>query len=295
MHGWSRSSQPSRAHRLVVAHRRLRLPLCGAVLLGFALLTLALLAGCGASSSPSRSVGATPTAGHTAYAYLYSRVDYPLEIPVNGGDTVTLSLSTNENILTATPSSGQGTTTVGAPISLPTDLQDYRDIQAEADATAPTTSPIVWQLVSQQRQSLLTSSSPSSRREYRDVDFQWHVQAVGTGQNLARITLHLYYFWLDGSQHAGTIEVTQDPIPMVAVVPPQAPNRLTQLKSPLVGLSGLAGVLGALRFIWDLLQNAKDAKEMVQTGTKVAGAVQSRVSQRNSARKNDQSSPGSQA
>ncbi len=272
------AAQPPRRHG---RRRPLGMALGAGASFVFLLSALALLAGCGALSPPGLGVtpGTTP-GSHTAYAYLYSRVDYPLEIPVNSGDTVTLTLSTHENILAATPASGNGATTVGAPISLPTDLQAYKDIEAEADATAPGTSPVVWQLISEVRQSLLTPGLPSSRREYHDVAFQWHVVAVAAGQNLARITLHLYYFYLDGSQHAGTIQVTQDPIPIVAVVPAPTTSGLAQFKLPLVGLTGIGGLLGALRFLWDLLTNAKDAKEMAEAATKAAGKVQSRTGQR---------------
>jgi len=246
-----------------------------ATLGALAVIVLALfLASCG-FSSPGNSTGGTPESGR--YAYLYSGIDYPLQIAVASGDTVTLTLSPNSNLVATAPGHGQGKATA-QPIPLPTDLAAYRDIAATASATA--SGPIVWQLTSAPRQSLLTPGLPSAPRSYRDVNFQWHVQAIAAGQNLTRVILHLYYVYLDGSEHPGTIVVDQDPIPMVAVAAAPAVSQVSQFKTPLIGLTGLAGALGILRFCWELAQNAKDAKEMADTAVKAAGKGQTRVTQR---------------
>ena len=147
---------------------------CGLLLLA----ALALLAACGGATSPSATY--TPQPGSTpasAYAYLYSRIDYPLEVAVDAGSTVTLTLSPQSNLLIATPSAGSGVGVVGEPIPLPTQLSDYNDIGASVDTVASGNSPVVWQLVSAPRQSLLTPGGPGVARSYLDqVDFRWHVQ-----------------------------------------------------------------------------------------------------------------------
>jgi hypothetical protein len=274
----------------------------GGVVGGLILLAaLALLAACGASSSPSAIYtphpGSTPppvgTGPEPAYAYLYSRIDYPLQLAVNAGSDVTLTLSPHQNLLIATPGAGSGVGTVGEPIPLPTQLSDYNDIGASVDTESSGNSPVVWQLVSAPRQSLLTPGSPTTERTYLDaVRFTWHVEAVAPGQNLVRIVLHLYYIYLDGSEHDGTIEVSSLPTPIVAVestianttlptwLPSWLTDQLTTWRIPLAGLSGLAGLLGMIRFLWDLFQNAKDAKDAAQGAAKAAAAIQSRMSHR---------------
>ncbi|HEX5440956.1 MAG TPA: hypothetical protein VFW76_08735, partial [Ktedonobacterales bacterium] len=273
----------------------------GGIVGGLILLAaLALLAACGGATSPSASFtphpGGTATVGAgpaPAYAYLYSRIDYPLQLAVNAGSDVTLTLSPHENLLIATPSAGSGVGTVGEPIPLPTQLSDYNDIGASVDTASSGNSPVVWQLVSAPRQSLLTPGDPSTDRAYLDtVKFTWHVEAVAPGQNLVRIILHLYYIYLDGSEHDGTIEVSSLPTPIVAIqsaivnttLPTWLPSWLTDQLSawriPLAGLSGLAGLLGVVRFLWDLLQNAKDAKDAAQGAAKAAAALHTRMSHR---------------
>lgn len=263
------------------------------------LAAMALLAACGASTSPSARYtpqpGGTATAGSgpAAYAYLYSRIDYPLQLAVNAGSDVTLTLSPHQNLLIATPGAGSGVGTVGEPIPLPTQLSDYNDIGASVDTESSGNSPVVWQLVSAPRQSLLTPGGPSADRAYLDaVNFTWHVEAVAPGQNLVRIILHLYYIYLDGSEHDGTIEVSSLPTPIVAVqsaianttLPTWLPSWLTDQLStwriPLAGLSGLAGLLGVIRFFWDLFQNAKDAKDAAQGAARAAAAFQRRMPHR---------------
>ena len=274
----------------------------GGIVGGLLLLAvLALLAACGGSYSPSARY--TPQPGSTAipttgtgpaaYAYLYSRIDYPLQLAVNADSDVTLTLSPHQNLLIATPGAGSGVGTVGEPIPLPTQLSDYNDIGASVDTESSGNSPVVWQLVSAPRQSLLTPGSPGADRTYLDaVNFTWHVEAVATGQNLVRIVLHLYYIYLDGSEHDGTIEVSSLPTPIVAIqsaivnttLPTWLPSWLTDQLStwriPLAGLSGLAGLLGVIRFLWDLFQNAKDAKDAAQGAAKAAVALQRRMPHR---------------
>ena len=274
----------------------------GGIVGGLLLLAaLALLAACGAYSSgnsrPTQQPGGTaiPTTGTgpAAYAYLYSRIDYPLQLAVNAGSDVTLTLSPHQNLLIATPGAGSGVGTVGEPIPLPTQLSDYNDIGASVDTESSGNSPVVWQLVSAPRQSLLTPGSPGADRTYLDaVNFTWHVEAVATGQNLVRIVLHLYYIYLDGSEHDGTIEVSSLPTPIIVVqstianttlptwLPSWLTDQLTTWRIPLAGLSGLAGLLGVIRFLWDLFQNAKDARDAAQGAARAAAALHSRVSHR---------------
>jgi hypothetical protein len=283
---------PQHSHRAIFGSR-IAGAVCGLLLLA----VLALLAACGGSTSPSATYtpqpGSTPTGPAPAYAYLYSRIDYPLEIAVDAGSTVTLTLSPQSNLLIATPGAGSGVGTVGEPISLPTQLSDYNDIGASVDTESTGNSPVVWQLVSAPRQSLLTPGGPGTARSYLDdVTFHWHVQAVAPGQNLVRIILHLYYIYLDGSEHDGTIQVSAAPTPIVAIqstianttLPTWLPSwltaQLTTWRIPLAGLSGLAGLLGVLRFLWDLIQNAKDAKETADSATRAAVAIHTRVTQR---------------
>ena len=264
--------QPAKTHRIRF------LVMAGAFMLG-----LLALAACGGSGpaiiQPTQSFttpGATGTPGIGQYAYLYSRVDYPLQVPINAGDTVTLTLSPQSNILTVTPSPGSGSQTIGAPIPLPTDLALYQDIGAEADTVDTAKSPVAWQLVSPPRQSLLTGSG-TTQRGYRQVAFQWHVQALSAGENTINIELRLYYIYLDGSEHDGTIQITQQPIPVVAVQPSPISNSLPTLKLPIAGLTWLAGFIAVLRFIWKAYQTIHDVTEPVKQAAEVAVAVKKRV------------------
>jgi hypothetical protein len=255
----------------------------GGVLLLFA------LASCGGSFSVGPGVTQTPggnptqTPGPTRFAYLYSRIDYPLQVAVNTGDMVTLTLSPQSNILTVTPSPGQGTGTVGNPIPLPTDLQDYQDIAAAVDTQAvdtqaADTGAFTWALTSPERQTLLSGGGPSAPRDYLDqVVFRWHVEAVAAGQNTVRIVLHLIYVYLDGSEHDGTIEVSQAPVPLVAVQPSGLEIALPQLKLPLIGVSGFAGVIAFLRFLYKAFKAVSDVTGQVKDAAKVAQTVGVRV------------------
>jgi len=260
-------------------HRRIRLLITASVFL----LGLLALAACGGASrpyinptQPITTPGTTGTPGAQQYAYLYSRVDYPLQVPVNAGDTVTLTLSPQSDILTVTPSPGSGSGTVGAPIPLPTDLKLYQDIGAEASTLDTARSPVVWQLQSPPRQSLLTDPG-TTPRQYREVVFHWHVQALSAGENSINIMLRLYYIYLDGSEHDGTIQVTQQPIPMIAVLPSPISNSLPSVKLPLAGLTWLAGFIAVLRFIWKAYQTIHDVTEPVKQAAEVAVAVKKRM------------------
>jgi hypothetical protein len=257
------------------------------VIAGVLLLGLFALAGCGAGigspggPAPTRTVSSTPigtgtpgTGGQSSYAYLYSRVDYPLQIPVGSDDTVTLTLSPQAVILATGAHPGGGVTTVGAPIPLPTDLQDYQDIAAEAEArSAATGGPIAWQLISAPRQSLLTGDHQYATT----VTFQWRAHAVVGGQNTANIVLSLYYVSLDGGQQTGTVEVTAAPIPIVAVQPTLTNSTLLPFKLPIAGLSGLAGVIAFIRFLWDIFSRIDDTIGTARDAAHVAGAVRSKA------------------
>jgi hypothetical protein len=151
---------------------------------------------------PSPSPTPTPTPSPTSIpapntdtnTFLYARVDYPLQIPVGATDTVTLAFSIRDNILTASPAPGigsatSGQTVPGGGIGLPTDLEHFGDIALTVSTRSPN-SPLVWQLTSAPRQTLLTDSS---LRAYRSlVTYQWHVRALAAGENTTEI-----YFYID--------------------------------------------------------------------------------------------------
>lgn len=225
---------------------------------------------------PTATSGAAPT-GTTQpaplkTAYLYSRVEYPLQIPVGGNDTVTLVVSLQKNILTVTPVAGNGQTAVGAPIALPTDVQHYQEIDVAASANATGTSPVVWQLTSPISQTLLNvpGADPASLSRYTDeVDFHWSVRGVSAGQNLATITLSLTYIYLDGHQSLGTIETTQAPIPIVAVQPTAVNTWLPNIKLPVTLVAILGGLFGILQFLWGAYQTGKEVKEAATQAHKV--------------------------
>lgn len=268
-----------------------------------AALVLALaLAACGGSTSPGQVVvptapsgsqatatpggsqvtpAATGTPAATRHAYLFSRVEYPLQIAVAKSDTVTLTLAPSGDILTVTPAPGNGVATVGEPIPLPTDLENYQDVGAAVETQATDNGPVVWQLTSPQRQSLLApagaGATPATRQYAGQVTFTWQVRAVSAGQNTARIVLQLYFVYLDGTQQSGAIEVSQAPIPMVAVDATPLNTTLPPLKLPLTGLTWLAGFLAVLRFLYGAYKTINDVAEPVRDAVKVAGAIQTRM------------------
>lgn len=267
--------------------------------LGLMAAALLVLAACGTTSPgsiyyktpfptrpiPTGQATGEPTLGEStppaqvSYAYLYSRIDYPLHIAVDGGDTVTLTLSPVSSILTVAPGAGSGTTTVGAPIPLPTDLQDYNDIGASVDTVSPGNSPIAWQLTSAPRQSLLNNQAITPRAYLDSVAFRWQVQAVSAGENTVEIVLHIYYVYLDGSEHDGTIEVSQSAIPMVAIAAPASPleTLLATFKLPLAGISWLAGIIAIIRFFYGMFKAVNDVTEPVKDAAHVARAVHGRL------------------
>jgi len=260
-----------------------------------------LLVGCGASggftlpvtprptyTEPAGPTGspATTTAvpGQSSYAYLYSRVDYPLQLAVGASDQVTLLLSTESAILSVTPAPGSGAATVGSPIPLPTDLQDYQDIGVSVETAAPPNEPIVWQLLSAPHHSLLVTvgAAGAQTREYlTSVPFRWQVRAEAAGSNTVTIILHLYFVYLDGSQQQGTIQTTQAPIPIVAVAPtPLNSSPLPELKLPIAGLTWALGLLAALRFVLGLIKSVSEVAEPARDAAHVARAAQRKVVQR---------------
>jgi hypothetical protein len=243
------------------------------------------LAACGASggtiTNPATRpatfpAGSSPTVGTQAkYAYLYSRIDYPLQIPVNGSDTVSLILSPFSDILTIAPTAGTGATTFTEPIPLPTDLQNYEDIGASVDTLASSgASPLAWQLTSAPRQSLLTPTSAGQRDYLPKVTFQWNVRAVSAGENTTQIEMTLYYVYLDGSEHDGKVQVSQSPIPVVAVNVSGARQALPPLRLPIAGLTGLAGLLAFFRFFWSAYRTMKDVADTGRDAAKVAHTIQ---------------------
>lgn len=270
------------------------------ICLGLMLSALLILAACGGATGPGSISYRTPLPTHplptsqatrvptlaestppaqVSYAYLYSRIDYPLQITVNGGDTVTLTLSPDSSILTIGAAPGSGTSTVGAPISLPTDLQDYDDIGASVDTVSNGNSPIAWQLTSAPRQSLLNNAEIIPRAYLDSVTFRWQVQAVSAGENTVSILLHIYYVYLDGSEHDGTIEVSQSAIPMVAVAAPASPleTLLATFKLPLAGISWLAGIIAIIRFFYGMFKAVNNVTEPVKDAAHVARAVHGRL------------------
>ncbi len=227
---------------------RLRL---GTLLPLLALLILAPLAGCGSGSiytnqpTPTEKPGqATPNPN--PYVFFYSRVDYPLQIPVNGSDTVTLTLSFKENVVLATPAVGTGNA-AGIPFSLPTDLSPYRDILAMAVTGAKGESPVVWQEISPAQQSLLAPGVPGASRDYVSaVVFRWRAYAAHVGQSLMTISLVLYYLRTDGTEQQGTMQVSPTPLPILAVQSTASNTFLSSIRDFLTGLFGIAGVLATV-------------------------------------------------
>lgn len=268
-----------------------------AICLGMVALVSLILAACGATG-PAR-VGETPVPGgqltqqpggnptvtvaqstpppQVSYAYLYSRVDYPLQVKVDGGDTVTLTLSPYSSILTVASTPGSGTGTVGSPILLPTDLQNYDDIGASVDTVSNGSGPITWQLISAPRQTLLNNPTFAPREYLDSVTFRWQVQAVSAGQNTVEILLRIYYVYLDGSEHDGTTQVSQSAIPMVAVAASPVDSLLASFKLPLAGLSWLAGIIAIIRFFYGALKTVTDVAEPVKDAAHVARAVHGRL------------------
>ncbi len=232
-----------------------------------------LLAGCGGSETIT---GNNPISASNVF--LYSNVDYPLNIPVGSSDTVTLNLSLDDDILYVTPTAGHGQTPVGQPIPLPADVQNYKEIDVQASAQSAAPGPLVWQLTSPIQQTLLKQPVPSidradlKARYASSLQFQWRVQAVSAGQNTAKIALQITYVYTDGRQLPGTAELTQTPIPIVAVQPPPASNSwLPNFKLPVTLAAGFAGFFGFVQFLWNLYQAGRDAREAYQLARHAMG------------------------
>jgi hypothetical protein len=238
-----------------------------------AVIVLALfLASCGLPS-PGNSTTGTQESGR--YAYLYSGIDYPLQIAVASGDTVTLTLSLNSNLAATAPGQGQGKATE-QPIPLPTNLAAYRDIAVAASAT--TSGPIVWQLTSAPRQSLLSPLAANTPRYYLpSVRFTWHVVATVAGANTAQIDLTLFFVYLNGATRAGDIVLTPTPVPILAVAANPLLDWLAQIKLPFVSLTTLAGVIGLFRFVQGAVQTAHDTVDTVKKTVEVAGKMGERL------------------
>ncbi len=169
-----------------------------------------------------------------------------------------------------TPVAGKGQTPAVAPIALPTDLQDYQEIDVSAATETDGTSPIVWQETSALRQALLPAPVTGVARQYvEQLAFNWHVQAVAAGQNLTRLVLQLTYVYLDGSEHDGSAEVGQAPIPMVAVQPTAANTWLAEIKIPAIGLPMIVGLWGVIQFLWNLYQAGQQAAEAAKKAREV--------------------------
>ena len=270
---------------VAVAWRAPGRPLVGIALL-FGLLGLAACGSYSANQTNHETPGATKgpaTASpgtQSSYAYLYSRIDYPLQIPVNGSDTVSLVLSPFSSILTVAPTSGTGSTTFSEPIPLPTDLQNYQDSGASVDTLQPSgPAPLAWQLTSAPRQSLLAPVGDGARAYRNSVTFHWQVRAMAAGENTTQIEMTIYYIYLDGSEHDGTLQVSQSPIPIVGVSVSAAQKTLPPLRLPIAGLTGLAGMLAFLRFFWGAYRTVKDAADTGRDAAKVAHTIQRRVGQ----------------
>lgn len=224
-------------------------------------------------------VGPTPTAGPQSFAYVFSRVDYPLQIAVGNNDTVTLLLSTNSGILEVTPMPGQGNGQATAPIPLPTDVEHYRDIGATVDTASDGTSPIAWQLTSAPRQSLLDGAPGNFNRHYHDAAFTWNVHAVNAGQNLVKITLGLYFVYLSGQEADGSIQVTASPVPIVAVTTTPFDDLLRRFKLPLSGIAAFGTLIGLVRFVYGIFEKVNTVTSTVKDAATVAQEAQKRLQQ----------------
>ncbi|MBA3827075.1 MAG: hypothetical protein H0X24_24680 [Ktedonobacterales bacterium] len=248
-----------------------------------ALIASVIITGCGASSAANTLPTAQPThpggPATTAeppqtYAYLYSRIDYPLQIQVNGSDSVTLNLSLNRNILTVTPTPTNGTPVASATlpvIPLPTDLQNYQDVAVQA-AVQQDAGPIVWQLTSAARESLVSQTA----HRYLDAlaPFTWNIQAVAAGRNTSTLILTVIYTYLGGSEHPGAVPLTAAPIPIVAIAPTITNTTLPALKLPFISLTSLAGVIALLRFLQGIWQAGQNVGEAVGTAKNAVALAQ---------------------
>lgn len=210
------------------------------------------------TATPLPTATAIPTPNTSTNTYLYSRVDYPVEIPVGESDTVALSFSIQGNLLTATPlpisngGNATGSQAGQSVIALPTDLEHYRDITLVASTFDPMgNSPVVWQLTEAPSQTLLSSGG---LRTYRSlVTFHWRVQALTPGQNTTQLTFVIDYVYLDGSHYTAPPNAIAAP-PLVSITATFANTVLPQLKLPVGIASFLAAVIAVYLFIQSLSQ-----------------------------------------
>lgn len=151
----------------------------------------------------------------------YVAVDYPLQLRVNAADTVTLTVSVHDNLLTLGPSTKTRGVLATAPVALPGDTQDYRDIgvivRTVTPASSGTANPIVWQLIGPARESLLARRGAAV--PYVDAAFTWRVSAVAPGPNVTSIAFSTVLQRADGSETTGPGIETDSPIPIMAVQP----------------------------------------------------------------------------
>lgn len=216
--------------------------------------------------------GCTPTP-HSAGCFpdivpaAYSQVDYPLQMAVDSGEQVKLLLTTQADQLLLGPANGFGTTTVGAPLNLPTDIENYQDIGVSVDTVSAGESPLVWQLIDAPRKSLLSVSGQNIATRYRgEVTFTWQVRALAAGQNLTSLEFTLYRMPRGGGVTAGPTQMTSAPVPIVAVQHDAAAAGL-----PYVLVAG-GGAGTGLLLVLGLLAQLKGANEAWE-GLRFIGSV----------------------
>ncbi len=126
---------------------------------------------------------------------LFADVIYPQQMRVGTMGTVTLHMSVDQNVVLVSPASGSGTFDAES-LYLPASPSGYDDIYVEAKALADLNSPVVWQMTSAPRQSLLQSAAASSSesRTYRpEVAFTWTIRPITSAtQNPVGIEYSVY-------------------------------------------------------------------------------------------------------
>ena len=206
-----------------------------ALLVGLLALTLTpgiLLAGC-ATAAPDGRV-----------AYLTAQVDYPHDLLAGDAGSVTVRLVPHGKLAGSTAEETQ----TAPVVSLPTNLSGYADILVSADAVGDGRSPVAWRLSGDYRQSLLSAASAS--RLYRPVTFRWQVTGLNAGRNTEKIVLGIVYVYRDGTEHAGSIELTARPVPVAVRTPTLVNVYLAPRRTLIVLIAGLLGALTLLWFVW---------------------------------------------
>lgn len=244
---------------------------------------IALLSGCGSGGGASTETASTSTSqpqptgtpGMAAdHANLFSRIDYPFQIPVGSSDTVTLTLSPDVSILRVTPTPNpQGTAPAslpGAVIPLPTNPGDYQDISVSLNIIG-NTGPVVWNETGAVSRSLLQPAQPGQPRRYVDqsLTFAWRVQAVSAGENTAQIVLTLSYTYLDGSFHSGTTNLTPNGVPMVAITPSFLTITLPNFKLPIISLASLGGIIALFNMVQNIISAIETGRKVKEVAVKV--------------------------